>query len=164
MTRVAVCRVRARFLRRPAVGHADFHDRITDRRPGGFERTPLVLSLAGIYDRHPTCRALMLPPSMGQMHFTGHSLHPWARPTTSDQSLSGLAGTVGNTPHCVQVVAATRFERSCYAPATHRDGTVSGLPSQLVSSQPFVLAFFCAATLVSSGMYTLGGGLNDPHT
>ena len=45
--------------------------------------------------------------------------------STSDQSLLGLAGTVGNTPRRVQVVAATLFERSCYVPATHRDGAVS---------------------------------------
>ena len=48
VTRVAVCRVCAGFSRRPAVGHADFHDRVTDRRPGGFERTPPILSLTGV--------------------------------------------------------------------------------------------------------------------
>jgi hypothetical protein len=48
VTRVAVCRVPAGFSRRPTVGDADLHDRGTDRRPGGFERTPPILSLTGV--------------------------------------------------------------------------------------------------------------------
>ena len=95
---VAVCRVPAGFSRRPAVGYADLHDRGTDRRPGGFERTPPILSgtSVSLSSVEPTARP---PPLHGRL-YTGlsaptcapanvrapHSSHP--PPSYSSQATS----------------------------------------------------------------------------